>query len=82
MIGKDSKTVFTGFLFQIRQHLRVYPTLKQEFTILRIDNLPTIIRQNKASIVSKFQLHGKGHKAICRSAGSQYDTYSHLLHFQ
>ena len=82
VISKDGKSVFAGFLFKIRQHFGVYPALKQEFSVLGIDNLPTVIGEDEASVVAQFQSFCNRHKAIRRSAGSQHDTHAHLLHLQ
>ena len=82
MISEQCEIILSCLLFQIRQHFRINPPFKQNFSVLRINYLTTIIRENKTTIISKFKGFGQRHQAISRSAGCQHNTYSHLLNLQ
>ena len=79
---EQRKSILTGFLFQIRQHFRIYATFKQNLSVLCIDNLTTIIGKDKTSVISKFKRFCQRQQTIGRPAGSQNNTYSHLLNLQ
>ena len=82
MISEYGEAILARLLFQIRQHFRVDSPLEQDFSVLSIDNLTTVIGNNKAPIMPQLKSFGQWHEAISRSAGSQCDTYSHLLRFE
>ena len=82
MISEYGETILACLLFQIGQHFRVDSALEQDFSILRIDYLATVVGNNKAPIVTQFKRFGQWHEPIGRSAGSQYNTHTHLLHLE
>ena len=54
MVSEQCEIIFSCLLFQIRQHFRINPPLKQYFSVLSINYLATIIRKDITSIISEF----------------------------
>ena len=59
-----------------------FALFKQNLSVLCIDNLTTIIGKDKTSVISKFKRFCQRQQTIGRPAGSQNNTYSHLLNLQ
>jgi len=80
-VSKDCKSVFTGFLLQIRQHFGVNTPFEQYFPIFGINDLCAVIGQDVSAIVTQLQFLCQRQNPISGPTGGQNNMYSHLLYF-
>ena len=82
VVGEDVESVLPGFLLQIGYQLRIDAAFEDYLSILCLDDLTSVVRDDEASVVTQLQGFGQVEDAIGRSAGGQHDAYARLLHFQ
>ena len=82
VVSKQGKAVLPGFLLQVRQHFGIDPAFEKYLSVLCIDNLATVVRQDKSTVIAQFQGFGHFHQAVRRTTRCQHHTHAHLLYLQ
>ena len=79
VVGEQGETVLDGFLFNIRYHFGVDAPLEQDFAVLGVYDLRTVVGQDETAVFFHVQGIGQRGDAECGSARSQYQADTVLL---